>query len=47
MMRGVDTNVLLRYITFDDPEQSPRAQRFIENSEAVGEHDSELRRALR
>ena len=37
MMRGVDTNVLLRYITYDDPEQSPRAQRFIEHSEAVGE----------
>jgi predicted nucleic-acid-binding protein len=36
-MRGVDTNVLLRFITFDDPEQSPAAQRFIEGSEDEGE----------
>ncbi len=36
-MRGVDTNVLLRFITFDDPEQSPAAQRFIEGSEEKGE----------
>lgn len=29
-MIGIDTNVLLRYILQDDPEQSPRATRAIE-----------------
>lgn len=29
-MRGLDTNVLVRYLTQDDPEQSRRAARYIE-----------------
>jgi predicted nucleic-acid-binding protein len=30
-MIGLDTNVLLRYVTQDDPEQSPKASRLIES----------------
>lgn len=30
-MIGLDTNILLRYITQDDPQQSPRATRLIED----------------
>lgn len=29
-MKGIDTNVLVRYLTQDDPEQSRRAARYIE-----------------
>lgn len=36
-MRGLDTNVLLRYLTEDDPVQSPTAARLIEHAEAAGE----------
>ena len=36
-MRCVDTDVLLRFNTHDDPEQSPAAQRFIEQAEEQGE----------
>ncbi len=31
-MIGLDTNVLVRYITQDDPRQSPKANDFIENT---------------
>lgn len=30
-MIGLDTNVLVRYVTQDDPEQSPKATRLIES----------------
>lgn len=30
-MIGLDTNVLVRYVTQDDPKQSPRASRFVES----------------
>src|SRR3990167_3805059 len=30
-MRGIDTNVLVRYIVQDDPDQSLKATKFIEN----------------
>ena len=30
-MIGIDTNVLLRYLTQDDPDQSARAERFIDS----------------
>jgi predicted nucleic-acid-binding protein len=36
-LRGVDTNVLVRFVTDDDPRQSPRARRFIEDAEERGE----------
>jgi predicted nucleic-acid-binding protein len=36
-VRGVDTNVLVRYITDDDPLQSSRAKQFIEGAEERGE----------
>jgi predicted nucleic-acid-binding protein len=36
-MRGVDTNILLRYITQDDPEQCMQANRFIDGCDAEGE----------
>lgn len=36
-MRGLDTNVLLRYVTADDPEQTPRARAVLERAEAEGE----------
>ena len=36
-MRGVDTNVLVRFVTDDDARQSPRARRFIEDAEERGE----------
>ena len=29
-MIGIDTNILVRYLTQDDPEQAPRANRLIE-----------------
>jgi predicted nucleic acid-binding protein len=32
-MLAVDTNVLIRYLTGDDPEQSPRARRLIEGDD--------------
>lgn len=32
-MKGLDTNVLVRYLTLDDPVQSPIAIRFIESDE--------------
>lgn len=35
-MRGLDTNVLLRYVTADDPEQTPRARAVLERAEAEG-----------
>lgn len=34
-MIGIDTNVLLRYLLYDDSVQSPLATRLIENSDAV------------
>jgi predicted nucleic-acid-binding protein len=36
-LRGLDTNVLLRYLTYDDPVQSPAAARLFEQAEAAGE----------
>lgn len=36
-MRGLDTNVLLRYLTYDDPVQSPAAAQLFEQAEAAGE----------
>ena len=36
-MRGVDTNVLVRYLTDDDPTQSPLAQALIHGAEDEGE----------
>src|SRR5437016_6247311 len=33
-MRGIDTNVLVRYIVQDDPVQSAKATNFIENKDA-------------
>jgi predicted nucleic-acid-binding protein len=36
-VRGIDTTVLVRYITDDDPHQSPKAKRFIEDAEDSGE----------
>jgi predicted nucleic-acid-binding protein len=36
-MRGLDTNVLVRYITDDDPEQSPIAKRLIQDAEDKGD----------
>lgn len=36
-MRGLDTNVLLRYLTNDDPLQSPLARRFLDEAEEQGE----------
>lgn len=36
-MRGVDTNVLLRYLTEDDPEQARAARELFERAEAEGE----------
>ncbi len=36
-MRGVDTNVLLRYLTADDPEQSPVARRLVMAAESSGD----------
>ena len=30
-MIGLDTNILVRYITQDDPKQSPKAVRFVES----------------
>jgi predicted nucleic-acid-binding protein len=36
-MRGLDTNVLVRYITSDDAEQTQRAKEIIERAEDDGE----------
>ncbi len=36
-MRGIDTNVLLRYLTCDDPSQSAIARRVIESAERDGQ----------
>lgn len=36
-MRGLDTNVLMRYLTADDPVQSPRAASLLEAAEEAGE----------
>ncbi len=36
-MRGLDTNVLVRYITADDAEQTQRAKEIIERAEDNGE----------
>ena len=36
-MKGLDTNVLVRYFTQDDPEQSERASAFIEEAIRAGE----------
>jgi predicted nucleic-acid-binding protein len=36
-VRGLDTNVLLRYLTGDDPVQSPIAKGFLEHAEAAGD----------
>lgn len=36
-MKGLDTNVLVRYVTADDPEQTPVAKAAIEGAEARGE----------
>ncbi len=35
--RGLDTNVLIRYITCDEPRQTAAAKRLIETAEAHGE----------
>jgi len=36
-LRGLDTNVLLRYLTDDDPVQATIADRLFEHAEAAGE----------
>jgi predicted nucleic-acid-binding protein len=36
-VRGLDTNVLMRSLTGDDPDQSPRANKFLEEAAATGE----------
>lgn len=36
-MRGLDTNILVRSLTDDDPDQSPRAQRFLAAAAENGE----------
>lgn len=36
-MIGIDTNVLVRSITFDDPEQSPKAEEFLRAAQQRGE----------
>lgn len=36
-MKGIDTNVLARFLTRDDPVQSPRAARLIVSSEQAGD----------
>ncbi len=33
-MKGLDTNVLVRYLTQDEPDQAARAARFIEKASA-------------
>jgi predicted nucleic-acid-binding protein len=37
-VRGLDTNLLVRYLTQDDPVQSGIASRLFEEAEAQGEH---------
>jgi predicted nucleic-acid-binding protein len=36
-MRGLDTNVLVRFLTADEPNQSQTARRLVETAEAEGE----------
>lgn len=36
-MIALDTNVLVRYVTDDDPRQSPRAARFVESELSAGQ----------
>jgi len=36
-MRGLDTNILVRYITADDAEQTQKAREIIERAEDAGE----------
>ncbi len=36
-MIGLDTNVLVRYLTLDDPEQAERAERVIDDAVRTGE----------
>lgn len=36
-MRGLDTNVLVRYLTWDDPDQAERAASVIERAADTGE----------
>ena len=36
-MRGLDTNVLVRFLTADDPEQAEAALRLVEIAESTGE----------
>ncbi len=35
-MKGLDTNVLLRFVTADDPTQSPLAREFVRDAAAAG-----------
>jgi predicted nucleic-acid-binding protein len=37
-MRGLDTNILVRYLTADEPDQSETALRLVETAEISGEH---------
>ncbi|MBI4276917.1 MAG: type II toxin-antitoxin system VapC family toxin [Armatimonadetes bacterium] len=36
-MKGIDTNILVRYLTRDEPAQWARAQRYIQDTGAAGE----------
>ena len=36
-MRGLDTNVLVRFLTADDPEQAEAALRLVEIADSTGE----------
>lgn len=36
-MRGLDTNILLRLLTRDDPEQTPRAEKVLSEAQRTGE----------
>ena len=36
-MRGLDTNILVRFLTADDPEQAEAALRLVENTESAGD----------
>lgn len=36
-MRGLDTNVLVRYLTWDDPDQAERAAGLVESAADAGE----------
>ena len=37
-MRGLDTNILVRFLTADEPEQAAAALRLVEIAESNGEH---------